>query len=140
MPSVISTCSKDTSHRPDMCLPHTRKTVAKQNTMRRHPLVTTPLPKLVHFQKPTPHTIHPVGLHTLMSMLRSQWRNPLLNLVVFVVYFVHYDVMVIRIVPTVDISGAERLHIQHSFHDSFCGCFVSLRVRLEDRSGGQTGP
>jgi len=45
--------------------------------------------------------------------------------------------MVIRKVPTPDIDGTEHLYIQYSFYDGFCGCFVSLWMRLDDNSGAK---
>ena len=72
-----------------------------------------------------------------MSVLWPQWREPLLDLVVFVVCFIHRDIVVaIGDVSAIDSAGTERLDIQYSFHDAFCGCFVSLWVRLGDNSGG----
>jgi len=60
----------------------------------------------------------------------------MLNLVVFLIGFFHCHVIVICKGPTPDIAGTESLYIHKWFQGGFCGCFVLLRVPLEDNSTG----
>jgi len=81
--SVLA-CFKESSHLPDICLPHSRILVAKHDSLIASPLTPPPLPKLSCFQQPIPDTSESVITHTVMSVIWLQWREPTQDLRILV--------------------------------------------------------
>ena len=94
--------------------------MAKEDSLLYPAFITPPLPKILRFQEPTPHTIEPINTDILMPSPRVQWREPPHNLLLLIGYsLVQIDDMVMAIgyVIAVDITAVTRVSISCVFHD-----------------------